>query len=69
MLDVKQCQGAVMATDQAAILKRAKELCEQDGFAWDLDYARPTGEPVSLTEEARQQYLARARAQLRAGNA
>ena len=46
MLDVKQCQGEVMATDQAAILKRAKELCEQDGFAWELDYAPPTGEPV-----------------------
>ena len=62
-----------MATDQAAILKRAKELCEQDGFAWELDYAPPTGEPiiprVTLSEEARQQYLARARAELRAGNA
>jgi hypothetical protein len=62
-----------MAIDEAAVLKRAKELCEQDGYAWDLDYAPPTAVPViprvTLSEEARQQYLQRARAELGAGNA
>jgi hypothetical protein len=62
-----------MAVDEAAVLKRAKELCEQDGYAWDLEYAPPTAEPiiprVTLNEEARQQYLARARAEIGAANA
>jgi hypothetical protein len=59
--------------DEVAVLKRAKELCEQDGYAWELDYSPPTAEPiipkVTLSEEARQQYLARARAELGTGNA
>jgi hypothetical protein len=62
-----------MAIDEAAVLKRAKELCEQDGYAWELDYSGPTAEPVipsvTLSKEARQEYLARARADLGAGNA
>ena len=57
-----------MAIDEAAVLKRARELCERDGFAWDLEYPPPGADPiipgVTLGEEARQQYLERARAEL-----
>jgi len=69
MLNTEQLQrGDDMATDEAAIVKRARELCKQDGFAWDLEYEHPSAEPVIpgiiLSEESRQQYLARARAEL-----
>jgi hypothetical protein len=62
-----------MAIDEVAVLNRAKELCEQDGFAWELGHSAPTAEPVipriTLSEEARKQYPQRARAELGAGNA
>jgi hypothetical protein len=56
--------------DNAAIEKRAKELCEQDGFVWDVEWKLPLPKyskivlrPV-LKEEERHKYLARAREQL-----
>jgi hypothetical protein len=65
--------------DYADVLKRAKELCAEEGFAWDsLDFATrgAPGTPLTadhlLSKERRQQYLARARAELAAkgsGNA
>jgi hypothetical protein len=62
-----------MAVDNAAVLKRAKELCEQDGYAWELDHTVPSAEPIipriTLSEEARQEYLTRARAELGVGDA
>jgi hypothetical protein len=56
-----------MAVDEAAILKRAKELCEQNGTAWDLDYspAKPGVKiRLALNEAGRREYLARAREEL-----
>jgi hypothetical protein len=56
--------------DDAAVVKRAKELSEQDGFAWELTY-KPVipGAPITsqryLSEGRRDEYLARARDELR----
>jgi hypothetical protein len=57
--------------DEAKILRRAKELCEQDGFAWEMEFGpRPPKyspimlQPVLLDDAARDKYLARAREQL-----
>ena len=62
-----------MATDAAAILKRAKELCAQNGTVWDTSESvqGKKGEKIKgiLDEKGRQQYLARARAELGAGDA
>jgi hypothetical protein len=53
--------------DEAAILKRAKELCEKNGTAWNVEFApaRP-GAPYRLVidEVGRREYLARARKEL-----
>jgi hypothetical protein len=60
-----------MATiDEAAILKRAKELAAQDGFPWQLEYkpSVPRGKinvQPDLSPERRQQYLDRALVELR----
>jgi hypothetical protein len=57
--------------DGDAILARAKSLCAQDGFAWELDFTLPYPPAGHLrgshypSEQRRQQYLARARAELR----
>jgi hypothetical protein len=55
--------------DEAAVQKRAKELCEQDGRRWDLAEFSPAtrGTPIKnpLDEAGRQKYLERARAELR----
>jgi hypothetical protein len=61
--------------DDAAVLKRAKQLCEQDDRLWD-DADRQGRYPIQkikfvLHDEERRHYLARARQQLEreAGNA
>jgi hypothetical protein len=46
--------------DDAAILKRAKELCERDGNAWGPERSNRR----QVDEATRRQYLARAREQL-----
>lgn len=56
--------------DEAAILKRAKTLCEQDGYDWEIEFRPPLpmGTKLKLKpfldEEGRRGYLARAREQL-----
>lgn len=56
--------------DSEAITKRAKELCAQDGFAWELDFTLPYPPAGHLrgshypSDERRQHYLAQARAEL-----
>ena len=60
--------------NEVAILKRAKELCEQDGFASELNFVTPSARyaPIKpqpyLSDERRQQYIACARAELRKEN-
>jgi hypothetical protein len=55
---------------ETAIRRRAFELAEQEGYAWQLEYRQPAGRyeqikmcPV-LDDEGRQRYLDRARAEL-----
>jgi hypothetical protein len=49
--------------DNSAILTRAKELCAQDGFAWELDFTLPYPPAGHLrgnhypNEERHQRYL------------
>jgi hypothetical protein len=54
--------------DDAAVLERAKELAERDGFVWELSC---TPKPNKLerfpSEQRRQDYLAQARAERRGG--
>jgi hypothetical protein len=61
------------AIDDAAILRRAKELCEAAGMAWDyrdLLAKRGRGSLKGvLDDEARRDYLMRARSQLIAESA
>ena len=49
--------------DDAAILKRAKELCEEDGAVWDW-FAATTPDARVLDGNDRREYLMRARNQL-----
>lgn len=55
---------------EAAILSRAKELCAQDDFAWELDFNLPYPRAGHLrgslypNEQRRQHYLALARAEM-----
>ena len=57
--------------NEGAVLKRAKAAAEQDGFTWEFNFGDPgaRGVPLKgqhfLSEERRQQYLERARADLR----
>lgn len=57
-------------TDFAAILRRGKALAAQDGFTWEIDFSAPREGRTSfrgmrfLSEDRRQEYLARARAEL-----
>ena len=53
----------VVTIDDAAILKRAKELCDQDGVAWDCFSAMAPGVRV-LTDRDRRECLMRARYEL-----
>ena len=63
--------------NEGAVLKLAKALAERDGFTWELDFGVPGafGAPLRrqhfLSKEHQQEYLERARADLRkeAGNA
>ena len=50
--------------DDAAILQRAKQLCERDGFAWDGPVRRVARVMRVLDDATRREYLARAREQL-----
>lgn len=57
----------MVAIDDAAILRRAKQLCEKDRMAWDyatLVAKRGTGVKGALDDEARRDYLMRARTEL-----
>jgi hypothetical protein len=56
--------------NQARIEKRARELCEGDGIAWDMEFAKPKPKyaqielkPV-LDEAGRRRYMERAQEQL-----
>ena len=56
--------------DEAVVLSHGKALAAQDGFTWEIDFDRPREGMASfrglhfLSEERRQEYLARARAEL-----
>jgi hypothetical protein len=56
--------------DEAAVLSRAKALAAQDGFAWELDWTLPSDQRTPLkgrhflSEDRREEYLERARAEL-----
>jgi hypothetical protein len=56
--------------DEAVVLGHAKALAAQDGFTWEIDFNSPREGGTSfrglhfLSEERRQEYLARARAEL-----
>ena len=57
--------------DGTAVLSHAKALAAQDGFTWEIDFDDPRQGRASfrgmhfLSEGRRQEYLARARAELR----
>jgi hypothetical protein len=53
--------------DHVAVMKRAKELCAQDGFAWwEITSAvGPNPSQRLVSDDRRQEYMARARDQLR----
>ena len=56
-----------MRIHDAAILRRAKQLCEADRMAWDhamLIAKRGSGVKGALDDAGRRDYLMRARAQL-----
>jgi hypothetical protein len=60
--------------NEAAVLKRAKAAAEQDGFTWELDigvpgaFRAPLRRQHFLSKERQQEYLDRARAELRKDN-
>jgi hypothetical protein len=57
--------------NEAAVLKLAKAAAERDGFTWEFNFGSrgAVGIPLRgqhfLSEERRQEYLARSRAELR----
>ena len=57
--------------NEAAVLKRAKAVAEQDGFTWEFNFGDPGARRTPLkgqhflSEERRQEYLERARVELR----
>jgi hypothetical protein len=63
----------MVEADNPMILTRAKELCAQDGFAWELDFTLPYPRAGHLrgshypNEERRRRYLEQARTELRKG--
>ena len=56
--------------DDATVLAHGQALAAQDGFTWEIDFNSPLEGRASfrgmhfLSEERRQEYLARARAEL-----
>ena len=51
--------------DAAAVMKRARELADRDGFAWELsDRPEPNKLERFPSVARRQEYLTRARAEL-----
>jgi hypothetical protein len=55
--------------DDATVLSQAKTLAAQDGFTWEIDHTASAGRGSYrgihfLSEARRQEYLARARAEL-----
>jgi hypothetical protein len=56
--------------DEAAISKRAKKLCEEDGYDWDVEFKLPLPKGTKiklkpfLDEVGRRKYLAHAQEQL-----
>jgi hypothetical protein len=63
-------EGERMLINEAVIERRAKELCKQDGFEWDVELKMPVPDPTKITlrpilkEQDRQKYLARAHSEL-----
>ena len=57
--------------NEAAVLERAKALAEEDGFTWELDFELPGALRTPfrgqrfLNKERQQEYLGRARVELR----
>jgi hypothetical protein len=57
--------------DEVEVLKRAKAQAAQDGFTWEFNFGSPSTlrAPLKgqhfLSEDRRQEYLERARAELR----
>jgi hypothetical protein len=62
---------AMPEPNDASVVKRAKELCEQDGLVWEPNFVKPADRYAKITlqsylsEERRQQFLDQARAELR----
>jgi hypothetical protein len=52
------------AMDDAAILRRAKEMAARDGFAWEIRGIRIARQRPVLDAARRREYLTRAREQL-----
>jgi hypothetical protein len=51
--------------NEATIAEHARELCERDGFVWEFTYKPEPNRPQRpLTEQQKQEYLARARTEL-----
>jgi hypothetical protein len=63
----------MVEADDSTVLTRAKELCAQDGFAWELDFTLPYPPAGHLrgsqypNEARRRRYLEQARAELGKG--
>ena len=57
--------------DEAAVLSRGKALAADEGFTWEINFSSPREGGASfrglhfLSEDRRQDYLARARVELR----
>ena len=57
--------------DETAVLARAKEIAAQDGFTWEFDFSAPNQQrgPLRrqhfLSRDQQEEYLERARAELR----
>jgi hypothetical protein len=57
--------------DEAAVLSHGKALAARDGFTWEINFGAPREGATSfrglhfLSEDRRQEYLVRARAELR----
>ena len=67
MISHAQTDWQMSEPDHVVVMKRAKELCAQDGFVWwELAYeAEPNPLRRQVSDNRRQEYMARARDQLR----